>query len=590
MKTAFYLAVTSILILGAMSAQADISTGLVWHYQLEGNLTDSVGTNNGAALGAVSYVAGPADSLSATQAAEFDPTERANLAQTSFIGANGDFSVAYWVKVVNGTDPAVQSNLHVLDNGTWGPGSFITEMKLNQAGGAGQTNFGFGYGGANFMTAYKIPHGEWHHVSYTYDADALSEKLKFYVDGEFRESVNITIPSIGGTTYFGGFSTWGNPTGYKIDLDDVRFYNETISGAIIQVLAGLGETPKLTYSPEGFTEAASNDGSILNTIAITLDWDTFTADAVSGGYVTASNVPAGLTAVFTRDSDVQITMSLTGNATNHTVADNISNLTVTFVDGAFAGGNAVGVTDSTKSDLTVEFMNPADILSNLLAHYSFNDPLDLGHDDSENGRNATKVGDVAALAGRFDGAAYFDGAGDYLNDTSSYAGSSVLSFAVWVKHENTGSEAFASIFHTDGAWADGVWHCLLRDGVRLQISQPDNNPVDHMADTDIPMGEWHHIAAVLNGPAGTFDLYYDGAPDGALSSLDVVAAPFPMNIGSWNTERFFKGSMDDLVFYERALTLADIAKLYAEGFEGPPEPTSTPRPLTTGVDSWDVQQ
>jgi hypothetical protein len=494
------------------------------------------------------------------------------------------------VKVINGTNPAAQSNIHVLNNGDWGAGSFITELKLNQAPGAGQSNFGFGYGGDNFMTAYKIPHGEWHHIAYTYDADALSEKLKFYVDGEFNQSVNITIPSIGGTTFFGGQWTWQDAPGYKFDLDDVRFYGETISGAIIQVLAGLGETPKLTYAPEGFAEAASNDGSILNTIVITLDWDTFTADAVSSGYVTASNVPAGLTAVFTRDSDVQITMSLTGAAANHAVADSISNLTVVFVDGAFTGGNAAGVTDSTRSDLTVEFMNPTDILSNLLAHYSFNDPLDLGHDDSENGRNATNVGNVAAVSGRFDGAANFDGIGSYLDDTSSYAGSNVLSFAVWVNHENTGTEEFASIFHTDGDWTDGVWHCLLRDGVRLQISQPDNNPVDHMADTDIPMGDWHHIAAVLNGPAGTFDLYYDGTPDGNLSSLDVEAVIFHLNIGSWNTERFFKGSMDDLVFYERALTLADIAKLYAEGFEGPPEPTSTPRPLTTGVDSWDVQQ
>jgi hypothetical protein len=48
--------------------------------------------------------------------------------------------------------------------------------------------------------------------------------------------------------------------------------------------------------------------------------------------------------------------------------------------------------------------------------------------------------------------------------------------------------------------------------------------------------------------------------------------------------------MDDLVFYERALTLADVAKLYSEGFAGPPSPTLTPRPMTTGIDIWEMQQ
>jgi C1A family cysteine protease len=113
--------------------------------------------------------------------------------------------------------------------------------------------------------------------------------------------------------------------------------------------------PSLDYTPESFREAIEDDGSIANTIAITLASETFTADVVSGGQVAASNVPDGLTAAFTRDSDTRITFTLTGNATNHAYADSIVNLTVAFADGAFSGSDAISVTNSTKADLRVDF-------------------------------------------------------------------------------------------------------------------------------------------------------------------------------------------------------------------------------------------
>ncbi len=113
--------------------------------------------------------------------------------------------------------------------------------------------------------------------------------------------------------------------------------------------------PSLAYTPESFREATANDGSLGNAIAITLTNETFTADVVSGGQVTASNVPDGLTAAFTRDSDTRITFALTGNATSHADADNIANLTVAFADGAFSGNDAISVTNSTKADLRIDF-------------------------------------------------------------------------------------------------------------------------------------------------------------------------------------------------------------------------------------------
>jgi M6 family metalloprotease-like protein len=114
-------------------------------------------------------------------------------------------------------------------------------------------------------------------------------------------------------------------------------------------------TKSLVYSSDTFIESGSNDGSMANSITITLSGDTFTTTAVSGGNISAGNVPDGLTAQFIRNSSSQIISSLSGNATNHDMVDSLQNLTVQFTGGAFTAGDASAVTSSTQ-DINVTFI------------------------------------------------------------------------------------------------------------------------------------------------------------------------------------------------------------------------------------------
>ncbi|GAF88306.1 unnamed protein product, partial [marine sediment metagenome] len=121
------------------------------------------------------------------------------------------------------------------------------------------------------------------------------------------------------------------------------------------------DTASLSYDRGDFAEDVSNDGSIANDIIITLTGDTFEADVVSATHVVATNVPAGLTASFARDSATQITVSLTGSATLHEAINSIADLTVAFDDDAFVINVAAGVTGSTKSDITVDYLDTASL-------------------------------------------------------------------------------------------------------------------------------------------------------------------------------------------------------------------------------------
>jgi hypothetical protein len=128
-------------------------------------------------------------------------------------------------------------------------------------------------------------------------------------------------------------------------------------------------TVSIFYNTTVFNEAGVDDGSIGNDINLTLTNDQFVnATFVQGTHYAASNVPGGLNLSVTRNSNTDLILTLTGNATVHDEADDISNIALTFLDAAFVSGNSSVVENKTKSNISVDYIenNPPTniILSN----------------------------------------------------------------------------------------------------------------------------------------------------------------------------------------------------------------------------------
>lgn len=122
----------------------------------------------------------------------------------------------------------------------------------------------------------------------------------------------------------------------------------TKSSGILPVSVVKPESGQILYSSFIFTESPENDGTIDNTITITYNnqaGDTFTGingdDFVAAGKVAVSHLPAGLTARILRTGDFTLVAVLTGTANSHNNANDISNLTFTFKNSAFVGGDVV---------------------------------------------------------------------------------------------------------------------------------------------------------------------------------------------------------------------------------------------------------
>lgn len=135
-----------------------------------------------------------------------------------------------------------------------------------------------------------------------------------------------------------------------IGIDDISVTSQ-------EAVVAPPSSPSLAFAGQ-LNETQSFDGTVSGKIVITLSGgETFTGsdgDALlATGKATLGNVPAGLTAVLTRISATTAELRFTGSATSHTT--DIGNLTLTFDNTAFAGGNAAAVTGSSKNDLALNF-------------------------------------------------------------------------------------------------------------------------------------------------------------------------------------------------------------------------------------------
>lgn len=122
----------------------------------------------------------------------------------------------------------------------------------------------------------------------------------------------------------------------------------------------------LSYSATSFSENSSNAGGVSDTVTATLSDATFVNSSgafTQNTHYTISNVPTGLTAVLTATSSTTAVLSLTGAASSHANANDISNLTLTFLSAAFTGGN-IPTNGSQSQAFSVNFSDSFILLYN----------------------------------------------------------------------------------------------------------------------------------------------------------------------------------------------------------------------------------
>jgi len=246
-------------------------------------------------------------------------------------------------------------------------------------------------------------------------------------------------------------------------------------------------------------------------------------------------------------------------------------------------------TSTLESGDAVSFAitNPPAAGASLIAHYTFDNPGNLGQDSSGSGYDLNYNGGhgvaskSTAMAGN--GAAYFDGGSFLAYSTtpshilSAFAGDFSLSF--WIQTTQDDGNEYGQGWNGAGlvsADLPGSYFDLIPavlDGGQVGFNTgPDDNTLN--TTVDVNDGQYHHIVITRKQSTGQKQIYVDGTLNISDSAtLNPLTDPRSLAIGckidasraspaDFNPSQYFDGLLDDIQIYSGVLSPLQVAQLY----------------------------
>ena len=184
-------------------------------------------------------------------------------------------------------------------------------------------------------------------------------------------------------------------------------------------------------------------------------------------------------------------------------------------------------------------------------------------DASGNGNNGTAQQNTSVLhtTGKLDGALAFDGATDYIN-LGSVVGTGAYTKVAWVKRD--AGDYYNSILSSDNS-SHVLWAPYDQS---FKLSAGHNASGYLVQDTASLNPDLWYCVAVTYNPAvhsGLMVLYKDGVQVDSATSVAAQAASTATCVGRYGAGSYFKGAVDNVMVFDRALTAQEIAILYNGG-------------------------
>jgi hypothetical protein len=274
---------------------------------------------------------------------------------------------------------------------------------------------------------------------------------------------------------------------------------------------------------------------------------------------------------------ISITLLITFACTDNTSGDNGDTTTTTT---ATATATATPTPTATATPTATETAQPTINPSYLEMWLKFDETSGtIASDSSDNTYDGILMNDATWDTGIDNNAVSLDGADDYVDLSTDVADVTDFTFAAWIYWD--GGDTWQEIFE----FSRGV------DGFNYFYLTPHNSSTTSRAWFTIttggwgneqritvdkfPSGEWLHVAVTLGGDSGT--LYMNGRIDG---TADITINPSAIAATSASlgrtfhnnrptTDPHFDGLIDDVRFYNQALTENEIAGIFWEVSDNP---------------------
>ena len=223
------------------------------------------------------------------------------------------------------------------------------------------------------------------------------------------------------------------------------------------------------------------------------------------------------------------------------------------------------------------------LADNPIAYYRFEEASGTVAADSSGNGNAGEYRNAPALAqpgaARLGRAVRFDGIDDFVSTPRSVAGSFTLE--LWV---NTTAESLAGgqAFEGNGL----IWSDVGGGANDFTLAALNNRLAFFAGDTEVTVsstsaindGQWRHLV-VSRSLGGQVRVYVDGQQQAAIAAggAQLDANPIMAIGGNVLDNRYFNGLIDEVAYYDTALSPERIQAHYLAGIQ-PPLPAPAPRP------------
>lgn len=351
------------------------------------------------------------------------------------------------------------------------------------------------------------------------------------------------VPVSGGTTLT---SSLQNPT---ITFTDTGYYAVSLTAS------------NPSYSD---TKTKTNFIRVIDPNAVSTDFSAVATATYEGGSITFTDLSLGF--INTWDWQIEGPVNLQSTQQNPT----LQFTTPGRYKVSLTAGNAT--TTITKSVDNYILVVPG---TSLAAFFPFNGNI---NDAGPNAISSSGLGAGVAFtnADRLSATGNtgtFNGATGVMvsNHNALNFGASDFTVSCWVK---TGTTTRMMLWQESGKIGSGDNQTWLRMGDnatdrRLRFTIEDNTGstiINMGAAAFIADNAWHHVVAVRQGTTTT--VYIDGVQrgTGTAANLKVVSNDQNFKIGvqegATSNSSFFNGELDDMIIYNKALTLAEIQALY----------------------------
>jgi hypothetical protein len=188
-------------------------------------------------------------------------------------------------------------------------------------------------------------------------------------------------------------------------------------------------------------------------------------------------------------------------------------------------------------------------------------------DSSGNGNTGTLTNGPTWTTGQIGGAVDFDGTNDYIDSgtgSSLNVGGTNLTISAWAK-KTTGTDGVMNIVNRGQSGVGGYNFGIGVNTCGAHSMNMSKLGVVHICVGSFPQDtNWHHVVAVWNSSGQK--IYVDGVVSGTDSNNQSFNAAYSgsLKIGMDydGTSSPFKGSLDEVRIYNRALSADEVAKLY----------------------------